>query len=58
MPKFSIYEKIGMGAEVMPDFWFERRNYVNDCKQWVMQAMLIGLELPLFVVRADAITYW
>ena len=55
---FSIHEKIGMEAEVMPDFWFERRNYVNDCKQWMMQAMLIVLELPLFVVRADAITYW
>ena len=54
----SIYEKIGMKAEIMPDFWFERRNSVNDCKQRMIQAMLIVLELPLFVVRADAITYW
>ena len=55
---FSIYEKIGMGREVMPDFWFERRSYVNDCKQWMMQAMFIMLEPPLFAVRADAFTYW
>ena len=54
---FSIYEKIGMGAEVMPDFWFERREYLDDCKQWIMQAMLIVLELPFFVVRAVPITY-
>ena len=41
----------------MPDFWFERRDYIDDCKQWMMQAMLIVMKLPLLVVRAVAITY-
>ena len=58
MPTFSIYEKIGMEAAVMPDFWFERGNCFNDYKQWMMQETLIVLEQPLLFVRAVAITYW